>query len=51
MQVDLRVLANTHKQLILFMINAMALAVPLPFACLALVTVYSAIFVIGRILL
>jgi len=50
MQVDLRVLANTHEQLILFMINAMALAVLLPFACLTLVPIYSAIFVIGRIL-
>ncbi len=50
MQVDLRVLTNTHEQLILFMINAMALAILLPFTCLTLLPIYSAIFVIGRIL-
>jgi len=50
MDVDLRVLANTHEQLIVFIVNTMALAVLLPFAYLKLLPIYSGTFVFGRLL-
>ncbi|MEE3326283.1 MAG: MAPEG family protein [Myxococcota bacterium] len=49
MKVDLRVLSNTHEQLILFLINTLGLSVLLPFGYLSLLPAYSALFVAGRI--
>ena len=48
MQVDLRVLSNTHEQIILFAINALALSILLPYQYLSLVPIYSGFFVVGR---
>ncbi len=50
MKVDLRVLSNTHEQLVLFVINTLGLSVLLPFGYLSLLPAYSALFVAGRII-
>lgn len=50
MAIDLRVLSNTHEQIVLFALNTLALAVLLPYDYLSLLPVYSAVFVIGRVL-
>ena len=50
MKIDLRVLSNTHEQIVLFVINALSLAVLLPYEYLSLLPIYSALFVVGRIL-
>ena len=50
MAIDLRVLSNTHEQIVLFALNTLCLAMLLPFAFLSLLPVYSAVFVIGRVL-
>ena len=49
MEVDLRVLANTHEQLSIFIINVMALSILLPFPYLTLLPIYSGIFIFGRL--
>ena len=49
MQIDIRVLANTHEQLTVFMISTFALAVMLPFAYLNFVPICAALFFIGRV--
>lgn len=50
MAVNLRVLANTHEQVVLFALTTLALSVLLPFNYLSLLPIYSAIFFIGRII-
>ena len=50
MKIDLRVLSNTHEQIVIFIINALSLAVLLPYTYLSLLPIYSALFVVGRIL-
>ena len=50
MKIDLRVLSNTHEQLMVMAINTLALSIFLPFEYLSLLPIYSALFVIGRIL-
>ncbi|MFL0771806.1 MAG: MAPEG family protein, partial [Prochlorococcus sp.] len=49
MEVDLHVLANTHEQLSIFIINVMALSILLPFPYLTLLPIYSGIFIFGRL--
>jgi hypothetical protein len=49
MKIDLRVLSNSHEQLLLFVINTMGLAVLLPFAYLSVLPIYSGLFVVGRL--
>ena len=48
MKIELRVLSNTHEQLLLFVINTIGLAVLLPFAYLSVLPIYSGLFVVGR---
>jgi hypothetical protein len=48
MRVNLRVLSNTHEQLVLFTINVFALSVVLPYSWLHLLPAYSGLFVLGR---
>lgn len=50
MRVNLRVLSNTHEQLLLFALNAFALSVLLPYSYLHLLVAYSGLFVLGRLL-
>lgn len=50
MRIDLRVLSNTHEQLVIFAINSLALAVLLPYPYLSLLPIYSGVFVTGRIM-
>ena len=50
MKIDVRVLSNTHEQIVIFIVNALCLAVLLPFEYLSLVPIYSALFVVGRTL-
>ena len=50
MEINLRVLSNTHEQMTLFIINTLGLAVFLPFAYLSLLPIYSGLFVVGRLL-
>lgn len=50
MKIDLRVLSNTQEQIILFVINSLALSILLPYQYLSLLPIYSAVFVIGRII-
>ncbi|WOT05825.1 MAPEG family protein [Shewanella youngdeokensis] len=50
MEIDLRVLSNTHEQLVIFTLNTLALSVLLPYTYLSLLPIYSALFVVGRIL-
>jgi len=50
MEIDLRVLSNTHEQIMIFTINILALAVLLPYQYLSLLPIYSGIFVTGRII-
>jgi len=50
MEIDLRVLSNTHEQIMVFAINILALAVLLPYQYLSLLPIYSGIFVAGRII-
>jgi len=50
MQVDLRVLSNTHEQVVLFALTTLALSVLLPYQFLSLLPTYSAVFVLGRII-
>lgn len=49
MAVDLRVLSNTHEQIVIFATNVLALSVLLPFQYLSLLPIYSGVFVAGRI--
>lgn len=49
MKIDLRVLSNTHEQIVIFVINALSLSVLLPYQYLSLLPVYSTLFVLGRI--
>ena len=49
MKIDLRVLSNSHEQVMLFVINTLGLAVLLPFSYLSLLPIYSGLFVIGRV--
>lgn len=50
MEINLRVLSNTHEQVVLFVINTLALSVLLPYKYLSLLPIYSIIFVAGRII-
>lgn len=50
MEIDLRVLSNTHEQIMIFSINVLALAVLLPYQYLSLLPIYSGLFVTGRII-
>lgn len=50
MKVNLRVLSNTHEQIVIFTLNTLALSIFLPFQYLSLLPIYSAVFVLGRIL-
>ncbi|WP_404343732.1 MAPEG family protein [Pseudoalteromonas mariniglutinosa] len=50
MKVDLRVLSNTHEQLMIFVINTLALSVLLPYQYLTLLPIYAGMFVMGRII-
>ena len=49
MKIDLRVLSNTHEQIVIFVINALSLSLLLPYQYLSLLPVYSTLFVLGRI--
>ncbi|WP_288132441.1 MAPEG family protein [Microbulbifer sp.] len=50
MAVDLRVLSNTHEQIVVFAINTLALSVLLPYQYLSLLPIYSGMFVVGRMI-
>lgn len=50
MQIDLRVLSNTHEQIVLFVINVLALSILLPYQYLSLLAIYSGFFVVGRMI-
>lgn len=50
MEINLRVLSNTHEQLVIFAINILALSVLLPYEYLSLLPIYSTIFVVGRVI-
>lgn len=50
MKIDLRVLSNTHEQLIIFVINMLGLSILLPYNYLSLLPIYSCLFVVGRII-
>lgn len=50
MKVDLRVLSNTHEQLMIFAINILALSVLIPYQFLSLLPIYSGVFVAGRVI-
>jgi len=50
MEVDLRVLTNTHEQLLVFAINLSALSILLPFSYLTLLPIYSGTFILGRMM-
>lgn len=49
MKVNLRVLSNTHEQIVLFSLNTLALSILLPYKYLSLLPIYSFVFVAGRI--
>ncbi|MBL4621964.1 MAG: MAPEG family protein, partial [Immundisolibacteraceae bacterium] len=42
--------SNTHEQIVIFIVNALALAVLLPYNYLSLLPIYSGLWVVGRIL-
>jgi hypothetical protein len=50
MKVDLRVLSNTHEQILVFTVNALLLSILLPYQYLTLLPIYSVLFVVGRII-
>lgn len=50
MKINLRVLSNTHEQLVIFTSNIFALSIFLPALYLSLLPIYSAVFVLGRIM-
>ncbi|CAH1044897.1 MAPEG family protein [Halomonas sp. TD01] len=50
MKVDLRVLSNTHEQLMIFAINILALSALMPYQFLSLLPIYSGVFVAGRVI-
>jgi hypothetical protein len=50
MEVNLRVLSNTHEQVVLFALNTLALSVFLPYKYLSLLPIYSFVFVAGRVI-
>lgn len=50
MKIDLCILSNTSEQVLIFIINTLALSVLLPFHALSLLPIYSGLFVVGRIL-
>ncbi|WP_083003501.1 MAPEG family protein [Halomonas sp. GT] len=50
MKVDLRVLSNTHEQLMIFAINILALSALMPYQFLSLLPIYSGVFVAGRVM-
>jgi len=50
MEVNLRVLSNTHEQIVLFAVNTLALSILLPYKYLSLLPIYSVVFVAGRII-
>ncbi len=50
MNIDLRVLSNTHEQLVIFSLNTLGLSITLPYIYLSLLPIYSAIFVAGRVI-
>lgn len=50
MEVNLRVLSNTHEQVVIFSLNTLALSVLLPYMYLSLLPIYSAVFLVGRVI-
>lgn len=50
MEINLRVLSNTHEQVVIFALNTLLLSVLLPYMFLSLLPIYSGVFLLGRIL-